>query len=252
MSIHQHQHTHTNAHHSHSHGSHSHSGATPNTEGSVIHWAGFYNKMSNSRLRASEETITKLAYIKPGDTVLDMGCGPGSLTIRAKMRAGQSGQVYGVDPSPEMIEVARRNAAEAGVAVNFQLGVAEALPFETGTMDVVVSRLVMHHLPGDLKQRAFAEIQRVLKPGGYCLVVDFEPPAIPVPGFVKKMLGGIGVMLEIDIRTYIPLFEGSGFTHIESGPTGHRLLSFVRGQAGGLPESPAALQGQLAAAPLQS
>jgi demethylmenaquinone methyltransferase/2-methoxy-6-polyprenyl-1,4-benzoquinol methylase/phosphoethanolamine N-methyltransferase len=252
MSIHQHTHTHTNAHHSHSHGSHSHSDATPDTKGSVIHRAGSYNKLSKSMLRASEETITKLAYIKPGDTVLDMGCGPGSLTIRAKMRAGQNGQVYGIDPSPEMIEVARRNAAEAGVAVNFQIGVAEALPFETGTIDVVVSRLVMHHLPGDLKRQAFAEIQRILKPGGYCLIVDFVPPAIPVPGFVKKMMGGIGVMLEIDIKSYIPLFEGSGFTHIESGPTGHRMLSFVRGQAGGLSQSVATTQDQLAAAPLKS
>ncbi len=202
----------------------------PHTEGNVIHWAGLYRPFS-FWLRVSEKRILELARIEMGDKVLDLGCGPGSLTIRAKKKVGQNGQVYGLDPSPEMIALAQRNAKKVGQAVDFRLGVAEALPFETGTLDVVLSRLVFHHLPGELRRQALTEIRRVLKPGGYCLVVDFEPPVLNLPKFLKKPSTGTHGMMSVDVKAYLPLFEESGFKEIESGPTGHRLLSFVRGRS---------------------
>ena len=106
------------------------------------------------------------SQVKPGDKVLDVGCGSGRLTLAAQKWAGPQGEAVGIDPSPEMIQVARQNAERAGLRAKFELGMVEAVPFPDGTFDVVLNRLMLHHLPGDLKQRGLAEMRRVLKPGG--------------------------------------------------------------------------------------
>jgi len=115
------------------------------------------------------------ALIKPSDSVLDVGCGTGEVTLLAKTRA-KNGKVYGIDPAPEMITVARKKAARKGLDIDFRVGVIEALPFPDGSIEVVTSSLMMHHLPEDLKVRGIAEIYRVLKPGGRLLIADFMRP----------------------------------------------------------------------------
>jgi ubiquinone/menaquinone biosynthesis C-methylase UbiE len=115
------------------------------------------------------------ALIKTGDRVLDVGCGSGEVTLLAKTRT-KGGQVYGIDPAPEMIAVARKKAGRRGLEVDFRVGVIESLPFEESTMDVVTSSLMMHHLPEALKVRGLGEIYRVLKPGGRLLIADFMRP----------------------------------------------------------------------------
>jgi ubiquinone/menaquinone biosynthesis C-methylase UbiE len=209
-------------------GFHTHAGtAAPTTKGLVIHWAGLYDALFGRILHSSEAKIVELAQIKPGDKVLDLGCGPGSLSRTAKARVGQSGEVHGLDASPEMIEQARRKAERTGANVNFQLGVIEALPYPDGTFDVVMSRLVLHHLPDDLKSKGFAEMRRVLKPGGYCLIVDFEGPT----NHVFQAIAKHHAMLQTNVKNYIPMMAEAGFDEIENGPTGRHLLSFVRGRA---------------------
>jgi len=74
-------------------------------------------------------------------------------------------RVYGIDAVPAMIAVARRKANQAGRAIDYQVAAVEALPFPDAISDVVVSSLMMHHLPDDLKGRGLAMIRRVLKPG---------------------------------------------------------------------------------------
>ena len=207
------------------------SGPTSETSGSVIHWAPLYDALFHRILRRSEASIRSLAQVKPGDKVLDVGCGPGRLTLAAQGWVGPAGEAHGIDPSPEMIEVARRNATQAGLPTQFQKGIVEALPFPDAMFDVVMSRLVLHHLPGDLKRRGLAEMRRVLKPGGVCLVVDFEPPT----GLALRLLASLLVhpMMKIDARDYVPLLVEAGFTEVEAGPTGSKLLSFARGRSPG-------------------
>lgn len=207
---------------------HTHAG-TPETKGILIHWAKGYNAFFGRIIRGTDKKVIALAQLKPGNTVLDLGCGPGSLTIAAKRAVGSSGQVYGLDAAPEMIEVAQRQASNAGVEVKFQVGVIEALPFPDASVDVVLSRLVWHHLPGDLKRQAFKEIRRVLKPGGLCLIVDFEPKGMPE--LLAHLLTSRTPMSGVDVRTYQPLMEEAGFSEVRVGPTGHRLLSFVQGRS---------------------
>lgn len=215
--------------HTHSPEAHSHrSVAAPETKGLVIHRASSYDFFTKFWLSSNNQKIFRLSGAKAGDKVLDFGCGPGSLTVAMKQGMGQSGEVYGLDASPEMIEVAQRKANRKGVAVNFQVGLAEALPFPDATFDLVVSRLVIHHLPGELKQKGFAEMYRVLKPGGRCFIVDFEMAS------KNRLLRYLAArrfsqgMLQIKVQTYVPLLEEAGFSEIKSGRTGS-LLAFVTG-----------------------
>ena len=202
---------------------------TPETQGNVIHWARSYDILTGLILRPSEASIGRLAQVKPGDKVLDVGCGSGRLTMAAQKWAGPEGEAVGIDPSPEMIQVARQNAGRAGLGAKFELGVVEALPFPDKTFDVVLNRLMLHHLPDDLKQRGLAEMRRVLKPGGLCLVVDFEPPK---SGFLRIVVENhMTPMAKVDVREYVPLLVKAGFTEVESGPTSSKLLSFVKGRA---------------------
>lgn len=204
--------------------------ASSETEGRVIQWAAGYDMMTQlltfGKARAIREKTADLAQIESGDVVLDVGCGTGELTRRAIARAGTSGEVHGIDPAPEMIAVARRKAARAGTDARFQVGVIEALPFPDHSFDVVLSSLMMHHLPDDLKQQGLFEIYRVLKPGGTVTIVDFKRPT----SFFTRVL--ITVLLHgsmaAGVQDLSPLLEKAGFTRLVDGNVGFRPLASVQ------------------------
>ncbi|HTP11728.1 MAG TPA: methyltransferase domain-containing protein [Anaerolineae bacterium] len=164
----------------HSHGSepHSHPETTPQTTGMVLNWGRRYDWvvqiMALGQAKRLRRATVDFAQIAPGEHVLDVGCGTGDLTLRAKERAGSAGQVCGIDPGPEMIEVARHKATHAHAEVDFRVGVIEHLPYPDASFDVVLSSLMMHHLPADLKPIGLAEIRRVLKPTGRLIIVDMK------------------------------------------------------------------------------
>jgi demethylmenaquinone methyltransferase/2-methoxy-6-polyprenyl-1,4-benzoquinol methylase/phosphoethanolamine N-methyltransferase len=148
------------------------------------------------------------AQIAPGEHILDVGCGTGDLTLRAAERAGSAGQVCGIDPGPEMIETARRKAARAQVEVDFRVGVIERLPYPDDSFDAVLSSLMMHHLPADLKPIGLAEIRRVLKPNGRLIIVDMK-----------------GVL---EVQNVIALVKAAGFTRVEMRGLWFDQLGLVR------------------------
>jgi len=129
----------------------------------------FRGQLEELRLRTAT-----LARMQPGDAVLDVGCGTGTLAMEVARRVGRAGRVAGVDPGTEQIARARAKAARRHVPIEFQIGVIEQLPFPDQTFDVVLSTLMMHHLPASLKRQGLAEIARVLKPGGRLVIADFK------------------------------------------------------------------------------
>ena len=115
--------------------------------------------------RELRQKTANLARIQPGEQVLDVGCGTGTLALEVARLPGRAGRVVGVDPSTDQIARARSKAARRKLPVDFQIGVIEHLAFPDQTFDVVLSTLMMHHLPAPLKRQGLAEISRVLKPG---------------------------------------------------------------------------------------
>ena len=203
----------------------------PDTQGRTIRWAGHYDLVvkvltlgKERKLRA--ETI-QLAAVSKGETVLDVGCGTGTLTLLAKAEAGETGKVYGIDASPEMIAVARQKAVQKRQAVEFQTGVIEALPFSDKSVDVVLCSMMAHHLPPDLKQRGLAEIYRVLKPVGRLVVVDMKRPETLIQRFGILTLAHHE--LKTDVRDLLPIMEKLGFVSIQSGSMSWKALGFVKG-----------------------
>lgn len=113
------------------------------------------------------------AGIQPGSTVLEIGCGTGNVVLRAK-RAVPSATVIGLDPDPEAVEIARRKAADEGATLRLDIGVAEELPYDDGSVDRVLSSLMLHHLDADRQVGALREVRRVLAPGGSLHLVDLD------------------------------------------------------------------------------
>ena len=114
---------------------------------------------------------TAVAELKPGEIVLDLGSGGGIDVLLSAKRVGQSGFAFGLDMTDEMLELARRNAAEAGATnVEFRKGRIEDIPLEADSVDVVISNCVIN-LSTD-KAAVFGEIARVLRPGGRMGVSD--------------------------------------------------------------------------------
>ncbi|HTK45390.1 MAG TPA: arsenite methyltransferase [Patescibacteria group bacterium] len=112
-----------------------------------------------------------VADLREGETVLDLGSGGGIDVLLSARRVGPTGHAIGVDMTDEMLELARRNAAEAGATnVEFRKGTIERLPVDDGAVDVVISNCVIN-LASD-KRAVFGEIARVLKPGGRVGVTD--------------------------------------------------------------------------------
>ena len=114
---------------------------------------------------------TEFALIKEGDTVVDLGSGAGNDAFVARSIAGANGKVIGIDMTEKMISKARTNAEKLGFNnVEFRLGDIEDMPLSDAIADVVVSNCVLNLVPDKVK--AFAEVFRVLKPGGHFSVSD--------------------------------------------------------------------------------
>ena len=206
-------------------------GAVPSTTGIVIHRAFLYDLfvwlVSLGRERAYREKNLDLASLNLGDSVLDIGCGTGTLAIAAKQRVGSAGSVYGLDTSPEMLARADKKASKAGAKVVFKNGIVEALPFPDGQFDAVLSTVMLHHLGRKARQQCAHEVRRVLKPGGRVLAVDFAPPAEGHKGLLDHFHHH-GYVTPDDL---VALLTEAGLKTVKSGAVGIGDLQFVLASA---------------------
>ena len=198
------------------------------TSGIVLHsplfydctvWLAFLGKEPSFR-----EKVLNLGRVASGESVLDVGCGTGTLAIAAKKRVGAVGTVHGLDASIEMLASAEKKARKAGVEVFFKSGVAEALPFPEAQFNLVLSSVMLHHLPQKARLQCAVEIRRVLKPEGRVLVVDFEGFSDQKRSILSHFHRPHGHVRAQDI---VALLAEAGLKSIESGPVGIRDLHFV-------------------------
>jgi ubiquinone/menaquinone biosynthesis C-methylase UbiE len=177
--------------------------------------------------QALREITVNLAQVKPGDCILEVGCGTGTLTLAAKQQAGPSGKVFGIDVIPGMIELSQRKAAQAHEDVTFQLGSIDDIPFPENLFDVVLCSFMIFHMSDTTRRKGMAEIHRVLKPMGRLLILDID--AIPQPASQEAIQ-------QHNLQELLPLMESSGFSKIEIAPVefsiqGGANLSFLRANA---------------------
>ncbi len=158
---------------------------------------------------------TEYAGLAPGQTVLDLGSGAGNDAFIARRLVGEKGRVIGVDFTPEMIARARRNAETLGFDnVAFVEGSIEALPLPDAGVDVVLSNCVLNLVPD--KARAFAEIYRVLRPGGHLCISDVvSRGTFPEPVRASASLYAGCVAGAVDEAAYLEVVRRAGFAGVE-------------------------------------
>jgi arsenite methyltransferase len=150
----------------------------PTQQATPVFGAGFYPAEDLAELPATAREASLgcgnplvVADLNPGETVLDLGSGGGGDVLLSARRVGPEGRVYGLDMTDEMLDLARRNAAEAGTTnVEFRQGTIEQIPLPEASVDVVISNCVIN-LSVD-KPAVFAQMFRVLRPGGRVGVTD--------------------------------------------------------------------------------
>lgn len=172
------------------------------------------NAVTGSNMGLGCGNPVALADIREGETVLDLGCGGGFDCFLASRRTGAAGHVIGVDMTPEMISLARKNAEKSGITnVDFRLGEIERLPVADSTVDVILSNCVIN-LSQD-KASVFREAYRVLKPGGRLSISDVVATA-PLPEEVRRdaaLISGCIGGAEY-VGTLEELLDTTGFVNI--------------------------------------
>ncbi len=155
---------------------------------------------------------TALAQLRPGQVVLDLGCGGGLDAFLAAQRVGPGGRVIGLDMTPEMVEKATASARKGGYAnVDFRVAEIEKLPVADGSVDVVISNCVINHALD--KPAVFREVHRVMKPGGSMFLSDL----VTTGRLPEGMLGKVNEMwapwlaVAADRQEYLRAIQQSGF-----------------------------------------
>jgi ubiquinone/menaquinone biosynthesis C-methylase UbiE len=160
-----------------------------------------------------------LAQLAQGETVLDLGSGGGIDVILSARRVGKTGKAYGLDMTDEMLELARKNAAEANVTnVEFLRGQIESIPLPSNSVDVIISNCVIN-LSGD-KRTVLKEAFRVLKPGGRFAVSDVIVRGETPPEVRKNMELWIGCVAgALEEQEFLSLLRQVGFENPSIEPT---------------------------------
>ncbi len=197
------------------------------TSGLVLHKAAVYDLLLSlltlGREGSFREQALRLAQLKEGESVLDVGCGTGTLAVAASRHVGATGNVSGIDASSEMIARAVKKAQRAKAQVDFRIGLVESLPFTDGAFDAVLSTVMLHHLPPKLRHRCAAEIHRVLKPGGRLLAVDFATSSAQNKGIIAHFHRHGN----ISIDEIVSILANAGFRIVQSGELGFGDLQFA-------------------------
>jgi arsenite methyltransferase len=185
---------------------------------------------ANMGLSCGNPTAT--AHLREGEVVVDLGSGGGLDIFLAAQKVGPTGKAIGIDMTPEMIELARRNAAKANGGagyqnVEFHLATIDSLPLGDNSVDCVISNCVINLAPD--KDAVFREIARVLKPGGRLAVSDIalkQPLPAELGEDIMAYVGCIAGAIHID--EYKRGLADAGFSAVEVIESGSDLNSYAK------------------------
>lgn len=171
---------------------------------------------------------TAFASLKPGETVVDLGSGGGLDVFLAAKKVGPTGKAIGIDMTPEMLDLARRNAAKAQLEnVEFYQATIDNLPLPDASVDCVISNCVINLAPD--KQAVFDEIVRVLKPGGRLAVSDIALKKTLPPELGNDLMAYVGCIAgAVPIEQYRSQLLKAGFYEVDIIDTGSDLNAYAK------------------------
>ena len=175
---------------------------------------------------------TAFASLKPGETVVDLGCGGGLDVFLAAARVGPTGKAVGIDMTPEMLELARGNAAKGNggrpiTNVEFHQATIDRLPLPDASVDCVISNCVINLAPD--KPAVFREIVRVLKPGGRLAASDIALKKPLPPEIGNDLTAYVGCIAgAILVEQYRCQLVEAGFAHVDVIDTGSDLNAYAK------------------------
>jgi arsenite methyltransferase len=181
---------------------------------------------ANMGLSCGNPTAT--AGLRPGETVVDLGSGGGLDVFLAARKVGPTGRAIGIDMTPEMLDLARRNAEKSGLAnVEFHQATIDRLPLPDASVDCVISNCVINLAPD--KPAVFREIARVLKPGGRLAVSDIALKRELPPDLGDDLMAYVGCIAgAIPIEDYRRGLIEAGFAHVEVIDSGADLNAYAK------------------------
>ncbi len=154
--------------------------------------------------------LIERAHAQPGQQVLDLGCGTGTLTVMLK-QAAPLAHITGIDGDEKVLAIAKAKAGQAQVDISWDHGLAYELPYPENSFDLIVSSLVVHHLASTDKVRAFREVRRILRPAGEFHIVDFGRPFSLLTGIQTTIMKGLEEAADNFNGRILPFLEQAGF-----------------------------------------
>ena len=145
-------------------------------------YSNYYDLMAPAEKSGFRKKQLGLIPVRNGEKVLDVGCGTGAMTILAKRAVGDEGEVEGIDIAPKMIQKARKKASALNLHIGFTVASIDELPFPDEYFDLIISSMMFHHLPVNIKRSGLKECYRVLRDEGRLFLSDFcSPPFLTAP-----------------------------------------------------------------------
>lgn len=171
---------------------------------------------------------TAMAALREGEVVVDLGCGGGLDVFLAAKKVGSTGKAIGIDMTPEMLELARRNAERSGVRnVEFHPATIDDLPLPDGSVDCVISNCVINLAPD--KPAVFREINRVLRPGGRLAASDIALKAELPAELGSDLMAYVGCIAgAIPIEAYRQQLLDAGFDEVQIVDSGRDLNAYAK------------------------
>jgi SAM-dependent methyltransferase len=168
------------------------------------------------------------ASLRPGETVVDLGCGGGLDVLLAAQKVGPTGKAIGIDMTEQMLDLARRNAAKAGLSnVEFHHATIDRLPLPDASADCVISNCVINLAPD--KAAVFREVASVLRPGGRLAVSDIALKKPLPPEVAGDLMAYVGCIAgAVSMEDYRRQLAEAGFANVQVIDTGADLNAYAK------------------------